>query len=76
MPRTSTEIKRRALWGTVDKYCRMANVNRKDLAKRIGVCYKTVNNYTSGRTSIPLDKLQMIVQTLNIPRDEIMQYIL
>ena len=76
MPRLAKDIKTAALWGTIDKYQRIANMNDQALSDRTGIHITTLGNYRSGRTCIRLDALQKIVSTLNIPVDEIARYAL
>lgn len=66
-PRCDTRIRFRILGRRIKAARKRAGLTQLELAQKLGVVRETIASYESGRYSIPIDKLEVVAETVGCP---------
>lgn len=72
---STNERLNRLFVGTMDKYQKVEAITDEQLAKKVGVTVRTIQNWRNNPEHIELCKLRIICKTLHIPSNEILEFL-
>ena len=65
----------RTFAGTLAKYQKIEDISDEQLANKVGVTVRTINNWRNNPEHIELCKLRIICKILHIPGNEILEFL-
>jgi len=72
---TENERLNRTFVGTMDKYLRIEAMTDQQLAAKVGITVRTLQNWRNNPEHIELCKLRIIRKVLHIPDNEILEFL-
>lgn len=72
---STNERLNRLFVGTMEKYQKVEAVSDEQLANKVGVTVRTLNNWRNNPEHIELCKLRTICKVLHIPGNEILEFL-